>query len=73
MKITEKNEIQIEKFPYYTGDRATGFDPSEGRWDGNRFFTPEGQVWYLPDDIPDNDLFDGQGIVWLFSAPNRGE
>ncbi len=67
------NEIQIEKFPYFTGDRGLGLDPSEGRWENYKFITPEGQEWYLPDDIPSNDLLDGQGIVWLFSVANRGE
>jgi hypothetical protein len=53
------------KFAYYTGDCSLGLEPSEGHWDGNKF-TSDGVDWYLPSYVEDNELLDGQGIVWLF-------
>ena len=70
IKITDANN-KMEKFPYYTGDCGLGLDPSEGHWNNNKFTTPEGQEWYLPSDVPSEDLLDGNGIVWLFSVANR--
>jgi hypothetical protein len=73
MKNTDTTNMKETKFPYFTGDCGLGINPSEGSWDGNKFTTPEGVDWYLPDDIPSEELLDGQGIVWLFAEPNRGE
>jgi hypothetical protein len=63
-----KNEIKIEKFPYYTGDWGLGLDPSEGSWDGNKF-TSDGVDWYLHDE--EAVTSDGNGVVWLYPLANR--
>jgi hypothetical protein len=67
MKNTDTTNMT--KFPYYTGDCGLGLDPSEGRWDGNKFITQQGDEWYLLDE--EADTRDGNGIVWLFGSPTR--
>jgi hypothetical protein len=62
------------RFPYYTGDISLGLAPSDGKWEGRKFIPAQDEwfqlgEWHLPPDVMDEDLKDGQGIVWL----NRGE
>lgn len=53
----------IETFKYYSGDIATGENPTEGTWQG-RTFLADGKEYIL--DEEDQFPQDGTGVYYLY-------
>lgn len=66
---------QPDKFPYYTGDIATGSEATPGEWshDGAIFTCVNGWEWRKDPLEKDDNFADGNGTCWLLPSEEPHE
>jgi hypothetical protein len=61
--------MTMTTFPYFSGNRALGCDPTPGIWDGDKFTALDGGEWTVePSDASPHPAVDGTDTHYLIPA-----